>query len=429
MAETNDQLSEREIEILRLAAAGKSNKEIASELVISTNTVKVHLRNIFKKTGVNSRTEAAMHAAREGLLAGETLVEGDGVNPTSPEGLNWNRSVFRWFVPLAIVLVLSVTLVSILAIRASRSARDAETEIPPVEWRERAPLPEARASMAMVAYLNRLYAVGGETAKGVSAGVSIYDPQTNTWGKGVDKQHPVTDIQAAAVGGRIFIPGGRTGESDVFDILEIYDPNTDSWTLGKRMPLSLSAYALAEYEGKIYLFGGRTGGEYTNRVFLYDPSQDEWTELPAMKVPRGFGQAVVSGEQIHVIGGTDGSAALAVHEVFSPDRYEAGQGPWSEVEPLPDGRYSFSAENIAENIRIFGGVGGSEKSLSALDYSPQNDSYLEIALTQELSDWSHMGSDLLDVDFYGVGGFNKDRISAENYTYQALFLVSIPVIR
>jgi NarL family two-component system response regulator LiaR len=62
-------LSEREIEVLRLAAKGMSNKEIASELALSVRTVQTHLGNIFDKLGVSSRTEAVLRALKEGWIS------------------------------------------------------------------------------------------------------------------------------------------------------------------------------------------------------------------------------------------------------------------------------------------------------------------------------------------------------------------------
>jgi len=61
-------LSERELEILRLVAAGDSNKEIAALLVITEGTVKNHVTNILGKLGVRDRTQAALRAREIGLL-------------------------------------------------------------------------------------------------------------------------------------------------------------------------------------------------------------------------------------------------------------------------------------------------------------------------------------------------------------------------
>jgi DNA-binding NarL/FixJ family response regulator len=60
-------LSPREVEVLRLVAAGRSNKEIASQLFISENTVARHMHNIFTKLGVTSRSAATSMALTQGL--------------------------------------------------------------------------------------------------------------------------------------------------------------------------------------------------------------------------------------------------------------------------------------------------------------------------------------------------------------------------
>lgn len=63
----HETLTERELEVLRLIADGKSNQEIADALFITVKTVKAHVTNILGKLGVEDRTQAAIYAHRNGL--------------------------------------------------------------------------------------------------------------------------------------------------------------------------------------------------------------------------------------------------------------------------------------------------------------------------------------------------------------------------
>jgi NarL family two-component system response regulator LiaR len=63
----HEQLTEREMEVLRLIAKGKSNQEVADELFIGIKTVKFHVTNILAKLGVEDRTQAAIYAVKHGL--------------------------------------------------------------------------------------------------------------------------------------------------------------------------------------------------------------------------------------------------------------------------------------------------------------------------------------------------------------------------
>lgn len=62
------ELTPRELDVLRLVADGKPNKQIASELAISERTARTHVSRILRKLGLSSRTQAALWAVREGLV-------------------------------------------------------------------------------------------------------------------------------------------------------------------------------------------------------------------------------------------------------------------------------------------------------------------------------------------------------------------------
>jgi DNA-binding NarL/FixJ family response regulator len=62
-----DRLTAREGEILRLVALGRTNKEIAAELVVSVHTVERHVQNAYRKIGARNRADASTYVARVGL--------------------------------------------------------------------------------------------------------------------------------------------------------------------------------------------------------------------------------------------------------------------------------------------------------------------------------------------------------------------------
>ena len=78
--ESPETLTERETDVLRLLARGRSNKEIGQALVIGEKTVKTHVSNILAKLSVPSRTQAALYAIRTGLVPLTTLTPSE---PTS----------------------------------------------------------------------------------------------------------------------------------------------------------------------------------------------------------------------------------------------------------------------------------------------------------------------------------------------------------
>jgi len=183
-------LSEREREILRLVATGLANKEIASLLSISPNTVKVHLRNIFEKIGAASRTEAAMYAVREGLVEGlpsAPLAEA----ATLPVAMvrPWWKSAWVWLSVLFALTIFAGAGVrewllprpEPTATLPSATISPAPTATPASRWQTRAPMLTARSGLAAAAYENQIYAIGGETDEGVTGALERYDPRADAW--------------------------------------------------------------------------------------------------------------------------------------------------------------------------------------------------------------------------------------------------------
>jgi DNA-binding CsgD family transcriptional regulator len=450
------ELSERELEILKLLATGASNKDIAQQLYISTNTVKVHLRNIFYKISVTTRTEAAMYAVHKGLVTtpnGLSIQDAAAQPPDeAPGALSQSadasgetelpKGLLARLWKTSKTLVLLLVLVGILGVsigiwgigistarqpQATITAVPLPSPTPLSRWLEKAKMPTMRRGLAAAVFEDQIYVIGGDDGHSVTGLTARYDPPTDAWQELANKPLPVTDVSAAVLGGLIYVPGGRTAAGVPVSTVEVYDPGTDRWNQRANLPIPISGYALAAYEGRLYIFGGWDGKNYLASVYDYDPSNDHWTARTPMLTARAFAGAAASGGKIFVLGGFDGINALSTNERYTPSRENGAENPWSSNTPLPAGRYGMGVVSIADIIYVLGGEGERGGYFPPLQYKAQQDLWANF--DQPLSNLgSHFGLVSLDTRLYLVGGQLQNDILARNLSYQALFTIVVPVL-
>jgi len=437
VAEYGEPLSERELEALKLVATGASNKEIAQQLHISVNTVKVHLRNIFAKLGAVSRTEATMIAVREGWVslpaelvttavpAAEPAVE---ASPEPP--LSWfRRAVLVAAALLAITaLVLSwpraapaeSPLVGVLPAGGGVSPNPIVRLGEESRWSERAQMPTRRAWLGLAAWGGRLYAIGGEGPGGSSDAVEVYDPSGDTWHRASARPTPAAYIAAAALSDRIIVPGGCTGEGTALDVVEVYDPATDGWASAASLPHPLCAYALATVGERLYLFGGTDGQEYLASTFVYDPQADRWERRAPMPQARALAAAAVLEGRVYVVGGYVAGQELTACAVYDP-----AADTWQECAPLTMARGGLGLVAIGGRLYAIGGGGWGGYLGFNEQYDPAAGRWTAVE-TPVMGSWQGAGVAVLDLTAYVIGGYGDDYLSLSLSFEPLPFRIFIP---
>lgn len=468
------QLSDREREILSLVATGATNQQIAHQLSISPNTVKVHLRNIFNKIGVVSRTEAAVYATRIGLvntpgvvssnttfdvpgttsLGIEVSTDKDRRNQddkpsdntqqikeltdtvtTKPPITNINRKIWLIGGLLIITFMLMVLIVPIVrsfwviqepSINANNNVN---MNVPDLDqrWRELTAMPSGRSGFGLASYSydgrQYLYAIGGETNSTVSDEVLRYEPGSNTWVSLSPKPTPVYQVQAVVVGNRIFVPGGLESSGTVSRQFEAYDPQRDRWVTLSPLPEPRSGYALATVEGKLYLFGGWDGTKYRNEVWQYNPDQDLWSEQTPMLTARAYSGAVAIEGQIYIIGGENEDSKLSVNERYIAAQDGSTMQPWTTQAPMPQPRSRMGIATAGGLIFVFNGT---DNNMQALLYNSNLDSWQSLVtpLRPTLRD---LRAQAVGNRIYLIGGRYDETFASQAFEYQALYTVVLPI--
>ena len=456
MAEKGEALSDRELEVLQCVVDGAGNKEIAAALVISQNTVKVHLRNIFTKLDVGSRTEATTVALQQGLatlhgvvsteantpqpeLSGETAVSAP---PLPAEPALPPRPGFFPKPLAAISLLLLLAAVVFVAYQTLVGDNTPEpTPTPPFEettitddWLQSRPLPVGRANMALVSSGLNLYLIGGQTAVTVTNTVSIFHTADKVWREGAAKPTAVTDITGAELFGEIYIPGGKLANGQPTNVVEVYSPANDSWRVATPLPTAVSG-GLALSDGSfLYLFGGWNGQTYLADAYRFDPAANSWQILPSLATPRAFATGGVVKSKLYVVGGFDGERPLSECAYFDPsiaDSANETEGSWHSCAPTLLPRAGAGASGLLNKLYIFGGGAFSETPITYSEsYNPDADQWA-VVNTPPLGDrpsWAHLGVTNVEIKIYALGGLWGEEVVDSMFIYQPLtYQTYIPI--
>lgn len=439
------QLSERELQILEMVATGASNQQIARQLVISVNTVKVHLRNIFEKMEVQSRTEATMRAIQEGWVKvaeeGAKAAEATAAPARTFLFPETRRPLARWqqiYLLGAVLLTLALVFIPLLP-----EQRAAETPnlpviyaqaptpapLPPANapsnrWMSHESMPTKRAGLGLVALDSKIYAIGGvKDNNEATRSVDIYDPATNRWTEGGNKPTATANIAGAAVEGKIYVPGGCTNEGKALASLEIYDPKADSWSKGTALPEARCAYGLVAFQDKLYLFGGWNGKTFEERVFTYSLKTKKWETLKSvMPQAKGYVGAAVLNGTIYVAGGYDGQDEFNQLYVFEPDT-----GQWVEKAAMHEKRGGLGLIAAANNLYAVGG-GWNHPLTTSEKYDPVSNTWTTFE-TPFSAQWRNLGLTAIDTQIYAAGGWNGDKSEYMDsmVSYQFLFQLFLPI--
>lgn len=445
-------LSEREMDVARLLTMGLSNSEIARQLVISPHTVKVHLRNIFEKLEVNSRTEASMMLVQHGWIAvpGVELpapIEGVAVAPPSPslpepeplphlppQMASWQRPYLLLTLLLCLLALAAPNLrtrgpttLALLSDGGVTITGKPVLQLQP-RWEVRTPLNVARSRLAVAHIREQFFVIGGETSEGVAvAAVDAYDLTVNEWRSRAPLPEPLMNAAAAAFNEALYVAGGNNAHSDAASVRDLflqYDPDHNRWDSAGALPTALAGAQLISDDHSLYLLGGWDGRAPHDEVWRLTPGaageRPNWELVTRLPAPMAFFGAVLVGDEIFVAGGIDGQREFSQAAAFSLARNE-----WRELPPLATPRGGLSL--VYDGLAVFALGGGWTRPLDTMErFDPSVGVWSNFA-SPVPSEWRHLAAIGYNDRLHLIGGWSGDYLDI-HLQYQSSFRALLPVI-
>jgi DNA-binding CsgD family transcriptional regulator len=397
MSIDSSQISEREREILRLVAMGATNQQIAHQLNISINTVKVHLRNIFGKINVASRTEATVYAIQQGLVSID-VEQTSPIAPVTPTAPNASSAPATVLEPASEPLTTpseppapSTSAVQVNEAPAvDARVPEASTQEPPAQAQpvqaqpveaqpvqvqsveaqpaqiqpvqaqttSAQPIPARQPNLLPIVAIALLIIVGllvyillnrpTNTPPPTPSNTPIAQP--NNWRQRTQLPSVRYDFGATTYDNKLYVIGGQNAQGSS-SAIERYDPNTNTWVSLTDKPTAASHVQAAVVRGIIYVPGGeRSDGSVLDTLEAYDPRTQRWEQLPPLPEPRSRYALASEEGRLYLFGGWDGSTYR--NEVFI---YDPDSKTWRTGAVMPTPRRHAGAAAVEGRIYVIGG--------------------------------------------------------------------------
>jgi N-acetylneuraminic acid mutarotase len=249
------------------------------------------------------------------------------------------------------------------------------------------------------------------------------DDQRPFWTKGEPMPTPRAEVAAAISRDNIYVIGGFDESDQVTDVAEVYNVYNNSWTEAAPLPQPLHHTAAASYDNKIFVIGGYTSAvedrpwSATNKLFIYDPAENDWQEGEPMPTARGASTAEFINGTLYVIGGVDSS-----HNVVSTNQaYDPETDTWTERQPMPTARHHLASAVVGEDLFVMGGRTGTGRgSVNANEmYDPDLDKWMKLEPMPSKRGGIAAASLVNGTSIYIFGGEEPSKTYNNNEKYDA----------
>lgn len=451
---TENPLSEREMDVARLLVTGASNTEIARDLTISPQTVKVHLRNVFEKLQVSSRTEASTLLLQRGwvtlpgieneavmALSGveSALPEVEPLAPLQPQPTNWQLLYLLLVILLCVVAFFAPTIagrtqpkIDLLSDVSSATLGRTVVEMIP-RWDALAPMLTPRSRSATALLGNSVYVIGGESIEGaLVSSVEGYHLSLNEWETIPPMPRALSNASAVGLGQQIYVAGGSyldesSNTRQLSDQLLVYSVVEQAWRVQGALPYPLVGAGLTSNEGVIYLIGGWDGENAHDEIWRYTPTTDTaatvgWELVGRIPEARSFFGAATLMGKLYVVGGFDGRQEMA-----NADVYDLTSGEWQKLPDLSVPRGGLSL--VADNVAIYALGGGWTGAIETHErYDPVVGLWSNFA-SPIRGEWRNMGAVAVDGSLHLLGGWSGEYLDTHLRYESSIRWLLLPLIR